>query len=117
MNDIRRIENMGRMSNAVVHGGTVYLSGQVAIDNRGKSAELQVEEVLSRIDALLTEAGSDRSRMLSAQIFVADLAILPTLNAAWDQWLPQGAAPTRTTIQVVLASPAYQLEIAVTAAL
>lgn len=116
MADIKRIAANPRMSGAVVHNHVVYLSGQVAIDHRGGPVPDQVEEVLSRIDGLLQEAGSDRSRLLTASIFLSDLAILPNLNAVWDRWIVPGCAPTRTTMEVKLASPLYALEIAVTAA-
>jgi enamine deaminase RidA (YjgF/YER057c/UK114 family) len=116
MDDIRRLAANARMSNAVIHGGVVYLSGQVAIDHRGAAVPDQVREILDRIDALLAEAGTDRSRLLTATLYVADLACLSDVNAAWDEWIAPGCAPTRTTIQTVLASPAYALEIAVSAA-
>lgn len=116
MSDIQRIAGNPRMSMATVHAGTCYLSGQVAIDNRGGPAEAQVAEVLDRIDNLLAQCGSDRSRLLSVQVFIADLADMAGLNAAWDNWLPSGCAPARTTIQTTLASDAYRIEIAVIAA-
>jgi len=116
MADIKRFAANPRMSGAVVHRGVAYLSGQVAIDHRGGTTADQVREVLDRIDALLTEVGSDRANLLTASIFLSDLAVLPELNAAWDPWIVPGCAPTRTTMQVVLASPLYALEIAVTAA-
>jgi len=114
--DIKRLARNPRMSGAVVHGGVVSLSGQVAITNKGGPVADQVEEVLERIDALLREAGSDRSRLLTANIYLTDLGSMATLNAAWDKWVAPGCAPTRTTIQTVLASPDYALEISVTAA-
>lgn len=116
MPDIARIAANPRMSGAVVHGGIAYLSGQVAIDHRGGPVADQVGEVLRRIDALLAEAGSDRSRLLSATIMLADLGSMPILNAAWDCWIASDRAPTRTSFQTVLASPDYALEIVVTAA-
>lgn len=116
MDDVRRIAANPRMSGAVVHGGIAYLSGQVAIDHRGGAVADQVDEVLARIDALLAEAGSDRSRLLTAIILLSDMGVMPVLNAAWDQWIVPGCAPTRTSIQTVLASPDYALEIVVTAA-
>lgn len=114
--NIRRLGATPRMSSAVVHNGTVHLSGQVAITHRGGDVDDQIREVLERIDTLLTEAGSSRAQLLTAQLLLSDMAILPRLNAQWDQWIEPGCAPTRTTIQTVLASPAYALEIAVTAA-
>ncbi|GAO53527.1 RidA family protein [Novosphingobium sp. MD-1] len=116
MADIKRFAANPRMSGAVVQGGVAYLSGQVAIDHRGGAVADQVTEVLRRIDDLLVETGSDRSRLLTATILLADLATLPELNAAWDRWIVPGCAPTRTTLQAILASPAYALEIVVTAA-
>lgn len=116
MKDIKRIAANPRMSGAVVHGGVVSLSGQVAIDHRGGPVADQVREVLTRIDDLLQEAGSDHSRLLTATILLSDFAIMPEFNAAWDAWIVPGCAPTRTSMQVVLASPAYALEVVVTAA-
>lgn len=104
------------MSGAVVYAGIAYLSGQVAIDHRGGAVADQVDEVLARIDALLVEAGSDRSRLLTATIMLSDMSVMPVLNAAWDQWVVPGCAPTRTSIQAALASPDYALEIVATAA-
>jgi enamine deaminase RidA (YjgF/YER057c/UK114 family) len=116
MAEIRRLASNPRMSGAVVHGGFVSLSGQVAIDHRGGAVADQVREVLERIDLLLAEAGTDKSRLLTANLYLTDIASLPALNLAWDRWVAPGCAPTRTTIQAVLASPDYALEIAVTAA-
>lgn len=115
MSGIRRIAANPRMSGAVVHGGVAYLSGQVAIDHRGGAVVDQVREILERIDNLLMEAGSNRSRLLTATILLSDLRVMPELNAAWDRWIEPGSAPTRTSIQAVLASPDYALEIVVTA--
>lgn len=117
MAEIRRLASNPRMSGAVVHGGLVSLSGQVAIDHRGGAVADQVREVIERIDLLLAEAGTDKSRLLTANLYLTDIASLPALNAAWDHWVVPGCAPTRTTIQAVLAAPDYAVEIAVTAAL
>jgi enamine deaminase RidA (YjgF/YER057c/UK114 family) len=116
MGEIERLQSNPRMSGAVVHGGIVSLSGQVAIDHRGGAVADQVREVLERIDGLLAEAGTDKSKLLTANLYLTDIASLPALNAAWDRWVVPGCTPTRTTIQAVLASPDYALEIAVTAA-
>lgn len=102
---------------AVAHGDTLYLSGQVAIDARGQSVSEQTAEILARIDAFLAEAGTTRDRLLSVTLLLADMATLGEVNVVWDEWLPAGAAPARTTMQTVLASPAYALEIAAVAAL
>lgn len=114
---IRRLGGTPRLSMAVAHGDRVYLSGQVAIDARGRGVREQAEEALTRIDALLAEAGSGRDRLLSVTLLLADIAHLPEVNAVWDRWLPAGAAPARTTMQTVLASPDYALEIVAIAAL
>ncbi|GLI98454.1 RidA family protein [Sphingobium sp. BS19] len=117
MPEIIRLQSNPRTSGAVVHGGVVNLSGQVAIDHRSSPVCDQVREILERIDALLAEAGTDRSRLLTANLYLADIASLGDVNAVWDRWIVPGCAPTRTTIQTVLANPAYALEIAVSAAL
>ena len=116
MGAIRRIGGNARMSMAVVHGDLVVLAGQVAIDAAGGSVTVQTEEVLARIDALLAEAGSDRSRMIACTLYVADMATLGEINAVWDAWVVPGETPARTTIEARLASPRYALEIGVTAA-
>jgi enamine deaminase RidA (YjgF/YER057c/UK114 family) len=113
---IKRIETGPRMSQAVVHGNTVYLAGQVATDT---AADLtgQTRQVLASIDRLLALAGSDKSRILAATIYLADIDAYAAMNAAWDAWLPAGAAPARATLEAPLASPAYLVEIVITAAL
>ncbi|MEP9360444.1 RidA family protein [Sphingomonas sp. KR3-1] len=116
MAEIKRFQTNPRMSGAVVHGGVVSLSGQVAIDHRGGTVANQAREVLERIDLLLADAGTDKSKLLTANLYLTDIASLQALNMAWDRWVVPGCAPTRTTIQAVLASPDYALEIAVTAA-
>jgi enamine deaminase RidA (YjgF/YER057c/UK114 family) len=117
VDDITRISVTPRLSMAVAHGGVVHLSGQVAIDAGGGDIGAQTREILGRIDALLAEAGTDRSRLLSVQLFLSDIALLPQINAEWDAWITPGVVPARTTIQAVLASPRYALEIAAIAAL
>lgn len=117
MNDIRRFQTNPRMSGAVAHGDRVYLSGQVAIDAAGGTVSEQVAEVLERIDGLLADAGSDKSRLLTANIYLTDVTTLPELNALWDKWVAPGCAPCRTTIETRLASPRYAVEIGVVAAL
>lgn len=116
MADIRRIQSNPRMSMGVVHGGVVYLAGQVAIDNGGGSVTEQTREILKRIDDLLAEAGTTKSKLLTANLYILDIATMPEVNALWDVWLAPGCAPTRTTIETRLASPRYALEIGITAA-
>ena len=116
MAEITRLQSNPRLSMGVVHGGTVYLAGQVAIDNGGGSVTDQTREILERIDALLAEAGTDKSRILSCNLYVADIATMPEVNALWDPWVAPGCAPARTTIEAKLASPRYAVEISVIAA-
>jgi enamine deaminase RidA (YjgF/YER057c/UK114 family) len=113
---IQRIKTGPRMSQAVVHGDTVYLAGQVATKTAGGSVTEQTGEILSQIDALLAEAGTDKSKLLQASIFIVDLATFPEMNAVWDGWVSPGNTPCRTTIEAKLASPNYAIEIAVIAA-
>ena len=115
--DIRRFGVNPRLSMAVAHGGTVYLSGQVAIDAGGGPILDQAREVLRRIDDLLAQAGTDRGRLLSVNLYVADLASLPEINGLWLEWLAGAEPPCRTTVEAKLASPRYALEISAVAAL
>ena len=112
--DIIRHETGPRMSQAVVHNQTVYLAGQVGAP--GASVAEQTEAVLARVDALLAEAGSDRSRILSATIWLADMADFEEMNAVWDRWLEGRDAPARATGEARLATPDYKVEIIVVAA-
>lgn len=113
--DIRRIAPGARMSGAVVHGDTVYLAGHVAGD-RSRGVRGQTEDILRRIDERLAEAGTDKSRLLSATIWLADIATFEEMNEVWDAWVSPGNAPARATVQAHLASPDYLVEIAVVAA-
>lgn len=112
---IQRIEPGKRMSEASIHGGIVYLAGQVP-DTEGADIETQTREVLAAIDALLAQAGSDKRRILRAQIFLADIADFAGMNRAWDAWVVPGDAPSRATVEARLANPAWKVEIVVTAA-
>jgi len=104
-----------RMSAAVVHGNTVYLAGMVAED---PSADIkgQTEQVLKRIDAALKSAGSDKSKLLSAQIFITDMRNFADMNSVWDAWVDKGNTPARATVQAGLANPKMLVEIMVVAA-
>ena len=113
---IKRIEAGSRMSQAVVHGDTVYLAGQVALKSPGKPVGEQTKEILASIDRLLKEAGSDKSKLLSAQIWLADIARFNEMNAVWDAWLAPGNAPARATVEANLAAPEFSVEIMVIAA-
>jgi enamine deaminase RidA (YjgF/YER057c/UK114 family) len=115
MSDIVRHQTTPRYSEVVVHQGTAYLSGQVPED---ASADIrgQMRQVLRCIDTLLESVGSDKSRLLSAQVFLRDLTDYSAMNELWDAWLPPGCAPARACIQAPLADPAWRVEILVTAA-
>ncbi len=113
---ITRLHAGPRMSQAVVHGRTVYLAGQVADQAKGKSVGEQTREILATVDRLLAEAGSDRTRILSATIYLADIGTFAEMNAEWDAWIPAGHTPARATVEAKLAAPAYTVEIACIAA-
>lgn len=115
MSDIQRFHVGVRLSEMAVHNGTVYLAGQVP-DDPTKDITGQTAEVLANIDKLLAEAGTDKSRVLMAQIFLADLADFPAMNAVWDAWVVAGQTPPRATVQAKLARPEWLIEVVVTAA-
>ncbi|MFN0091681.1 MAG: RidA family protein [Acidimicrobiales bacterium] len=104
-----------RLSAAVVHGGVAYLSGHVAQDPSADVAG-QTEQILAQIDARLAEAGSDKSRILSANVWLADIAGFDDMNRAWEAWVDPANAPARATVEAKLAAPQYKVEIAVIAA-
>lgn len=104
-----------RMSQVVTHGDTVYLAGQVANDFN-VSITIQTEQVLQIIDALLGEVGSDKSKILSAQIWLANIGHFAEMNQVWDAWVPEGSAPARACIEARLASPDWLVEIGIVAA-
>ena len=114
---IERHQVATRMSQAVVHGNTVYLAGQVARDAGGEPVAVQTQEVLQRIDDLLAEAGTDKSRLLSATIWLADIGTFDEMNGVWDAWVSPGNPPARACVEAKLASPRFTVEIGVIAAL
>ena len=109
---IQRIKGGPRMSMAVVHGNTVYVAGQVA-DDPNADVGGQTKQILGKIDALLAEAGTDKTRILSANIWLRDIGTFAEMNAVWDAWVPQGNTPARATVEAKLASPNLLVEIAV----
>jgi len=115
MSNVKRLHPGKRMCEASIHNGTVYLAGQVA-DDAGQDIGGQTRQVLAAIDRLLAEAGSDKSRILMAQIFIADLADFDGMNSVWDDWVPAGSPPSRATVEAQLARPGWRIEIVVTAA-
>lgn len=112
---IQRFDTGPRMSEMTVHNGVAYLAGQVA-ENDDLDISGQTREVLEQIDALLLRAGSDKSKILRAQIFLTDLADFAAMNAVWEQWVVAGHTPARATVQAALANPNWKIEIVVTAA-
>ena len=113
---IKRINPGPRFCGAVVHGATVYVAGQTAPD-RSAGVRGQTEQVLQKIDALLHDAGTDRSRLLSATVYLADMRYFDEMNAAWDAWIDKVNLPTRATVEARLAAPQILVEIVMTAAL
>ena len=115
MSEIKRIETGSRMSKAVVHGGIVYLAGIVPAD-LSQGIEGQTREVLAEIDRLLTLAGSDRTRILRANLWLSTMADFAGMNSVWDAWVAPGHTPARATVEAKLASPEIRVEIMVIAA-
>jgi enamine deaminase RidA (YjgF/YER057c/UK114 family) len=113
---IKRIQVGARMSQAVVHGNTVYLAGQVADDPVPSVAE-QMRQILAKIDRLLVAVGSDKSKILSANIWLADIGRFNEMNEVWDAWVSSGNAPARATVGSILARPQNLVEVMVVAAL
>ena len=111
---ITRLHSDARMSQAVIHGQTVYLAGQVGAP--GKSVAIQTQTVLGQIEALLAQAGSQKSKILSATIWLADMSDFSEMNTVWDAWLEGRDAPTRATGEAKLATPDYKVEIIIVAA-
>ncbi|HET9492291.1 MAG TPA: RidA family protein [Methylomirabilota bacterium] len=113
---IKRLNPGPRLSQAVVHGETVYVAGQVSAEPAA-SAKGQTEQILKKIDALLAAAGSHKSKLLSATVYVASMAYYDEMNAAWETWVDPANPPARATVEARLASPKYLVEIVVVAAL
>ncbi len=114
MGDITRLHTNERMSQAVIHGDTVYLAGQVAADNSADVAG-QTKQILQQIDALLAESGSDKAKILMATIWLSDIGTFADMNGEWDAWVPAGHTPARACVESRLANDAYKVEIRVVA--
>ena len=112
---ITRIQPGARMSEAVIHGDTIYLAGQVG--EPGEDVVAQTRTALAEVEALLAEAGSDKSRILMAQIWLADMADFEAMNAVYDAWIDPANPPARATGEAKLATPGYRVEFIVTAAI
>lgn len=116
MSDIVRIETSARYSRAIIYNGTMFIGGQTA-DDRSQDVRGQTRQVLSKIDGYLAKAGSDKSRVLSAQVWLKDIARdFSAMNEVWDAWTAADASPTRATAQCEMATPDLLVEIIITAA-
>jgi enamine deaminase RidA (YjgF/YER057c/UK114 family) len=114
MTEIKRINPGPRMSEAVVYNGIAYLAGQVGTP--GANVKDQTVAVLAEVDRILALCGTDKTRILTAQIWLADIATFGEMNAVWDKWVSPGNTPARWTGEAKLATPDYNVEIIVTAA-
>jgi enamine deaminase RidA (YjgF/YER057c/UK114 family) len=111
---IERIKVGPRMSQAVVYGDTIYLAGQVADDPGGNIAE-QTRQILAKIEDLLAEAGTDKSKLVFANVWLSDISTFDQMNAVWDEWVTPGKPPARACVESKLARPHLKVEIAVVA--
>lgn len=116
MASIDYLESGPRSSQAVIHGWTVYLAGQVARGAVDASVAEQTRQILARIDQLLADAGSDKSRLLSVTIFLADFRRFDEMNNVWMNWVVPGRTPARAVVEAKLVTPGFAVEIVVTAA-
>ena len=116
MSEIKRFSVGPRMSEMVVYNNTVYLAGQIAEKTAGQDIHAQTAEVLACIDALLEQAGSDKSKILRCEIFLADLADFAAMNQVWEKWVVPGHTPARATVEAKLDNPQWKVEMVVTAA-
>lgn len=115
MSAIKRLDTGKRMSQIVIHGETVYLSGQVGTP--GASVEQQTRDILAKIEGRLAEAGTDKTHLLQAIIWLRSMDDFAEMNAVWDEWVPEGHAPARACGSADLATPEFLVEITVIAAL
>lgn len=113
---IERIGVAARYSDAVIHGNTVYLSGHVPEESKGQDIGAQTRDVLAQMDETLRDCGTDKTKILTATIYLADMADFAGMNAIWDQWVAAGHTPARATVEAKLASPDYRIEIVAIAA-
>ena len=100
--NVTRLHVGPRLSRTVIHGDTIYLTGCIAEQTKGKSVREQTREILAAIDRSLAEAGSDKTKILSAQVYLARIATYAEMNAEWDAWVPEGNTPARATFEAKL---------------
>ena len=113
---VQRIDGNARMSKVVVHGDTVYLAGLTADKTVGRGLAEQTREILSLIDGFLAKAGTDKSKLLTATIWLSDIRTVAEMNEVWDAWVKPGHSPARACIEALLQGPEKKIEIQVTAA-
>ena len=116
MSEIKRFGVGRRLSDFIVHGDYIHFSGYVAEAAAGKSVAEQTQDILDQIDASLAEVGSDKSKLIEATVWLADMAGYADMNSVWDKWVAPGQPPTRACVEARLASPEYAVEIRVLAA-
>jgi enamine deaminase RidA (YjgF/YER057c/UK114 family) len=114
---LKRIGAGKRMSDAVIHGNMAYLSGFVAEKAKGKSVKEQTQDILEQIDETLKQAGTDKTRIVKANIWLTDIKTWAEMNEAWDAWVVPEQTPARATVESKLAGPGYDVEIMVEAAI
>ncbi len=114
---LKRLGDPNFIADAVIHGDTVYLAGVVSEDPISDSVYEQTKSILSQIDATLAQAGSDKSKLIKTNIWLSDISTFEEMNRAWKEWLPQGQAPARATVEAKLADPSWKVEIMVNAAI
>ncbi len=110
MGEIRRFESNGRFSKVVEHNGVIYIAGQVCSDPTG-DVKKQTAETLEKIDSILERYGSDKEHILSATVYISDIAYFKDMNSVWDAWVTEGNEPTRACVEAKLASPSLLVEI------
>jgi enamine deaminase RidA (YjgF/YER057c/UK114 family) len=117
LSDVKRLSPGPRMSQAAIHGNTVYLAGQVAQNAKGAPVAEQTRDILAAIDRLLAEAGTSKERLLSATIWLADIGTFNEMNGVWDAWVAPGNPPARACVEAKLAAPQFTVEIGIIAAI
>ncbi|WP_189051897.1 RidA family protein [Aliidongia dinghuensis] len=117
MAKLTRIGVGPRLCEAVIHGDIIYLSGQVADKAAGQSVAAQTTDILGQIDRILADAGTDKTKIIEATIWLADISTFAEMNSVWDKWVPQGNTPSRACVEAKLARPDLTVEIRVNAAL
>tara|TARA_R110002110_G_scaffold49549_2_gene147072 strand:- start:2004 stop:2354 length:351 start_codon:yes stop_codon:yes gene_type:complete len=113
---IERKQTATRMSQIVIHGDTIYLAGQVAKNAPGATVKEQTEDILANVEKLLADAGTDKTKLLSANIWLSNIQDFAEMNSVWDAWVPEGHAPCRACVEARLASPKFTVEMMIVAA-